>query len=72
MAEAMGEDTSHAEMTAVFENAAKYLGSIVGELETDQLLYFYARFKQVRYFQFRLSLKDMFTHGDDVNKCRHV
>ena len=35
------------ELEQLFEKAANHLKSLVGKLETEQLLYFYARFKQV-------------------------
>lgn len=36
------------ELQEAFEQAAQYLKNIIGELETEQLLYFYARFKQAK------------------------
>ena len=42
------------ELKELFQNASKFMTTIAGEISSDQLLYFYARYKQVKYCVFCL------------------
>lgn len=48
MAEFNEEDTEFEDMDDMFKSATEYIRLIGGRLESDQLLYFYARFKQAK------------------------
>lgn len=48
MASHFSEEMSLEELQETFDQASNYLKNIVGDLETEQLLYLYARFKQAK------------------------
>lgn len=59
-------DLLDSDLPELFEKAANYLKTIVGNLDTDKLLYFYARFKQVALSKSHLSkLKYIYLVSDN-------
>lgn len=45
-------DEAEKELREIFENASNFVKTVAGRLKSEELLYLYARFKQVTHYSY--------------------